>query len=67
MADADDLADSIAENLTAPKMVRIGGETVEQHPLPEQVAAAQFLANKEAGLNPFACIKRTRFIPGGTG
>jgi hypothetical protein len=40
---ADSVADAIEENARGPKRVTVSekGETVEQHPIPEQIAADQ--------------------------
>lgn len=45
---ADELDDAIRENAQKPAKASGDGESVEQHPLPDQIAAAQYLAGKTA-------------------
>lgn len=53
----------IEQNLGGPKKVQIGNESVEQNALPEQIAAAEFLANQTA--NPRAAIQVIKLRSGG--
>jgi hypothetical protein len=43
-----DLSDDIETNAGNPKRVTVAGETAEQQPLPDQIAADKYLARKTA-------------------
>lgn len=65
--DADNLADQIAENALAPRQTTIDGQTVVEHSLPDQIAAAKYLAGRNAGTKARAGVRFTRIIPPGAG
>jgi len=44
----DDLDDTIEQNAKGPAKASGDAGSVEQHPLPDQIEAAKFLASKEA-------------------
>jgi hypothetical protein len=66
MADADDIADAITENAQGPK--RAAGDTgsMEQHSLPDQIAAAKFAGAKAAMNSTGMGIRRVKLEPPGT-
>ena len=65
MADTD-INDSILDNANGPLKVTGDAGSVEQHPLPDQIAAAKFLANKAAiAKNKGLGIKFVRMNPPG--
>lgn len=43
----ENLEDSIRENAAGPKSAEVDGQKVEQHPLPDQIAADEYLAKKK--------------------
>ncbi len=63
---SQELDNTIAENATGPK--RASGDTgsVEQHPLPEQIAADKYLAAKKAAQSKGLGIRLAKISPGGT-
>lgn len=46
---ADELQDAIAKNAAGPKRVQTDGVEVEQHALPDQIAADEYIERKKAG------------------
>jgi hypothetical protein len=59
-----ELIDTIETNAAKPKRVQADGQSVEQHPLPDQIEAARFVneaAAKAKGLG----IKICKILPGG--
>lgn len=48
-----------------PKRAQSDGESVEQHSLPDQIAAAKFEAARAVAANPFAAIRRIKMKPPG--
>lgn len=68
-------ADTIAENANAPLSATVDGQTAQQVPIPDQIAAANYAAGVDAvagtGDNggpksPFNCLRNARFRPGGS-
>ena len=60
------MSEEITEIETAaldPKSVSIDGVNVQQHSLPDRVAAARFVKEQAAASDPFSCIvhKQVRF------
>jgi len=43
----ENLEDSIRENAAGPKSAEVDGQKVERHPLPDQIAADEYLAKKK--------------------
>ncbi len=62
----DTLDDSIKTNATAPKRVSGDEGSVEQHSLPDQIAADKYLASKQASQSKGLGIKLFKISPGGT-
>lgn len=48
MPDDPSISDAIRENATGPKKASNETTSAEQHPLPDQIAAAKFLGNQAA-------------------
>ena len=65
MSTPDDIADSIAENATSPKRVQVGNQSVEQHALPEQLAALEHLEGRAALSRSTLPIRFAKIRPGG--
>ncbi|MEP0846058.1 MAG: hypothetical protein HRF50_04455 [Phycisphaerae bacterium] len=62
---ADDLADSIRTNAQAPRKVEGDEATVEQHSLPDQIAADRYLASKAAAKKTTLGIQFRKIVPPG--
>jgi hypothetical protein len=61
----DDLDDTIEQNAKGPAKVAGDAGTVEQHPLPDQIEAAKFLASKEAAKRPSRGLRFSKLVPPG--
>jgi hypothetical protein len=62
----DDLNNSILDNASSPAKVTSDGNSVEQHPLSEQIAADKYLASKNATRRKGLGIKFSKLSPSGT-
>ena len=62
---ADDLNNSILDNAKSPAKASGDGCSVEQHPLPDQIAADKYLASKTATQNKGLGIKFSKLSPPG--
>lgn len=63
---AEDLSESIKRSAESPKQAGADGVTVQQHSLPDQIAADKYLAQKRAGRNPAKALTRVKIVPPGT-
>jgi hypothetical protein len=63
---ADDLEDTIRENAQGPARAAGDAGSVEQHKLPDQIAADRYLASKEATQSKSRGLRFNKFIPPGT-
>jgi len=54
------LEDEIRENASGPKSAEIDGQKVEQHSLPDQIAADKYLASKKAIRSRTSGLKITK-------
>jgi hypothetical protein len=61
----DDLTETIEDNAAGPKQATADGVTVQQHSLPDQIAADKYLANKAASANPARAFTRVKIVPPG--
>jgi hypothetical protein len=61
-----DLEDTIKENATGPKRAKGDSTEMEQHSLPDQIAADRYLASKNAAKKKGLGIKTTKLVPPGT-
>jgi len=60
-----EIFDTIASNATGPKKVSGDSGSVEQHGLPDQIAAEKFLQSKKASRAKGLGIKLLKISPGG--
>ena len=60
------MPDTIQQNMAKPKIVQSDGLRVEQHPLPDQIAAQKFVDGQSVFENnpPFRLFQ---IVPGGQG
>ncbi|WP_460182242.1 hypothetical protein [Thermopirellula anaerolimosa] len=63
---ADNLDDTIRQNAQGPAKVAGDAGSVEQHPLPDQVAAARYLQSAEAVQRKHRGLRFGKFVPPGT-
>ena len=63
---AEDLDNAIKTNAEGPKQAGVDGVSVQQHSLPDQIAADKYLAQKRAGQNPAKALTRVKIVPPGT-
>lgn len=59
---SDTLIDTIEENALGPKRAQGDSGSIEQHPLPDQIAAAKFLADRAAQQNANRGLRFTKLI-----
>jgi len=62
---ANDLEQSIQENAQQPAKATGDSGSVEQHPLPDQIAADRYLASKQAVRSKRLGLRFTKIIPPG--
>ena len=63
---ADDLKDTIQQNAQGPRQASVDGVSVQQHSLPDQIAADKYLAAKKAAAtNPAKAFTRVKIVPPG--
>lgn len=58
--------ETVETNLSQPKRAKIGQQEAEQHGLTEQIAAAEFIANKDASNKATLPIRFAQLKPGST-
>lgn len=63
---SDELDDNITENATGPRRVTDDQGTVEQHSIPDTIAAAKFDAAKTGLKNNTLGLRRVKMEPPGT-
>lgn len=63
---AEDLQDSIRENASGPKRAKGDSAEVEQHSLPDQIAADKYLASKNATKKKGLGVTFKKLVPPGT-
>ncbi len=61
----DTAQDKIQESAAGPKRVRGDSAEVEQHPLPDQIAADRYLASKAATTGKKLGIRTVKLVPPG--
>jgi len=61
---AEDLENSIRENAEGPKRAKGDSAEMEQHPLPDQIAADRYLESKKASRKGLG-IRVTKLVPPG--
>ena len=63
----DDLTNTIQQNAQGPRQAAVDGVNVQQHSLPDQIAADKYLAAKRAAAtNPAKAFTRVKIVPPGT-
>lgn len=62
----ENLDSLIAENAAGPKKAAGDSGSMEQHPLPDQIAADRYLESKKAAGKPLAGIRIGRMSPPGS-
>ena len=63
---ADELEDNIRQNAAGPKRARGDSAEMEQHPLPDQIAADRYLEGKKATRSKRLGIVMKKLVPPGT-
>jgi hypothetical protein len=63
---ADDLADTILENAQGPQKASGDSGSMEQHALPDQIAADRYLQSKKAARSRGLGIALKKLVPPGT-
>ncbi len=63
---ADDIGDTVKENVSNPKSARSDMGEVEQHSLSDQIEAAKFFRNDDVRNDPFKGLGLRQIIPGDT-
>lgn len=63
---ADDLADTIRTSATEPAKASGDSGSMEQHPLPDQIAADRYLESKKAAHGKGLGIGLKKLVPPGT-
>ena len=63
---AEELEDAIKENAAGPAKASGDSGSMEQHPLPDQIAADKYLANKKAMASPTLGLRRLKIVPPGS-
>ena len=63
---ADDLDDTIRENAQGPAKATGDSGSMEQHPLPDQIAADRYLEGKKASRRKGLGIAMKKLVPPGT-
>lgn len=62
---ADDLEQAIRDNADGPAKASGDAGSVEQHKLPDQIAADRYLASKQAAKSKRLGLRFTRIVPPG--
>lgn len=63
---AEELEDTIRENAAGPKRAKGDSAEMEQHPLPDQIAADRYLASKNATKKKGLGATFKKLVPPGT-
>lgn len=66
MQSMTELIDSIEANAAKPKRIQIDGNSTEQHPLQDQIAADQYVRERRASSRSTLPIRTTKIRPDGT-
>ena len=61
---AEEIENAIREAAQQPAEVSVDGQTVEQHPLKDQIEADRYLASKEAAKKGLG-VRMTKVVPPG--
>lgn len=63
---SESLEDSIRESATGPAKASGDSGSIEQHPLPDQIAADRYLQSKKAAKGKGLGVKFSKLVPPGT-
>ena len=63
---ADDLEQSLRDNAASPRKAKGDAVEMEQHPLPDQIAADKYLASKNAAKRKGLGVSLKKLSPPGT-
>jgi len=66
LAVADNLDNAIRTNAEGPRSASGDSGSMQQHPIPDQIAADKYLAGKRAAANPAKSFTRVKIVPPGT-
>jgi len=61
------VSNAIDQNARGPKSVRVGGESVEQHPIADQIAADQYAKGQTAAGKNHLGLRFIQIVPPGAG
>ena len=61
------VSNAIDQNARGPKSVRVGGESVEQHSIQDQIAADQYAKAQSAAAKNHLGVRFIQIIPPGAG
>ncbi|MCC7409092.1 MAG: hypothetical protein IT442_13575 [Phycisphaeraceae bacterium] len=62
---AEDTNDTLRENASKPAEASVDGQTVKQHPLPDQIAADRYIESKKAARTKGLGVPLKRLSPPG--
>ena len=65
MPEDKQVEDAIRENASGPRSAEVDGQKVEQHSLPDQIAADEYLASKKAMKSRASGLKITKLCHSG--
>ena len=60
------LDQAIRDNASQPAKASVDGQSVEQHPLKDQIEADRYLASKDAARKPGLGVKFAKIVPPGS-
>lgn len=60
------MSEEIKTNSLKPKRIKGDRGEVEQHSIPDQIAADEYEASKKVAASPFKAMKKAKIIFGGT-
>ena len=63
---AEEVENAIRQNAQGPESAEADGVKVQQHSLPDQIAADKYLAGRDARRNPARAFTRVKIVPPGT-
>ena len=67
MAQPETIEEAIEQNALGPASVTVGGQTVVQKDVEQQIKADEYLAAKQAATKPHFGLRFTKIIPPGAG
>jgi len=67
MTTPDTISEAIDENARGPKRVQVGNQSVEAHPLPDQIAADRYTKGESGASKNHLGMRFIQIIPPGAG